>query len=277
MTFPHPYRLVALDLDGTLLTGKRTIAPSSIATIKRVRERGIEVILVTGRHHTAVYPYHWQLELNTPAICCNGTYVYDFARQRVLTSDPLDKNTSRTLVDWSEHHGIHMLLYSDDVIIYREINENLRSFLAWSTTLPENVRPHVRPAEGDFHEEVEKADQIWKFLVTAENSPAMADSLEEIATTLPIDYEWSWDNRVDINPYGNSKGRRLEEIARRKGLLPSEVLAIGDQMNDITMLRFAGMGVAMGNAREEVKETADYVTAGNEEDGVAAALERFVL
>ena len=272
-----PYRLIALDLDGTLLTGKRTIRDDSISAIKRVRERGIEVVLVTGRHHTAVYPYHRQLGLDTPAICCNGTYVYDFAARRVLTSDPLDKETSRTLVDWTERHGIHMLLYSDDVIIYKEINENLRSFLAWSDTLPDNVKPYVRPVDSTFHEEVEKAGQIWKFLVTGEDGPAMAAHLDEIADTLPIDYEWSWENRVDINPRGNSKGRRLEEIVRQKGLSPSEVLAIGDQMNDITMLRFAGMGIAMGNAREEAREIADYVTAGNEEGGVAAALERFVL
>ncbi len=271
------YRLLALDLDGTLLDSKRAIRDDSIAAIKKVQERGIEVILVTGRHHTAVRPYHWQLGLSTPAICCNGTYVYDFATQRPLISDPLDKDTARALVSWAERHDIHMLLYADDAIIYEAVNENLQSFNAWVATVPAAVQPLVRPVNGSFANDIDQVKNVWKVLVTAENGPKMMECLKEIETSLPVDCEWSWENRVDINPRGNSKGKRLEELATQKGIAASEVIAFGDQMNDITMLAYAGLGIAMDNGKEEAKSQAKYVTAGNDEGGIAAALERFVL
>ncbi len=270
------YRLLALDMDGTLLDSQRTIRPDSIAAIKKAQSLGIDVMLVTGRHHTAVTPYHAQLGLSTPAICCNGTYVYDFATHRAVLSDPLDKDTTLALIAWSKRHHIHMLLYADDAIIFETVNDNLRSFRAWAESTPENVRPYIRPIEKSFEFEAEQADKIWKVLVTAEDGPTMAACLKEIETSLPVDCEWSWENRVDINPRGNSKGKRLEEVASRRGIKAAEVIAIGDQMNDMTMLQYAGLSIAMGNGRDEAKACADYVTSGNDEGGIAAALEQLV-
>ena len=82
-------RVIALDLDGTLLTSKKTILPASLEALARAREAGYQVIVVTGRHHVAIHPFYQALALDTPAICCNGTYLYDYQAKKVLESDPL--------------------------------------------------------------------------------------------------------------------------------------------------------------------------------------------
>lgn len=85
------YRLIALDLDGTLLDSHAQIRPETLKVLQQARQQGIEVIVVTGRHHIAAYPYHHQLQLSTPAICCNGTYAYDYHARRAVAANPLSK------------------------------------------------------------------------------------------------------------------------------------------------------------------------------------------
>ncbi len=82
-------RVIALDLDGTLLTSKKTILPASLEALARAREAGYQVIVVTGRHHVAIHPFYQALALDTPAICCNGTYLYDYHAKKVLAADPI--------------------------------------------------------------------------------------------------------------------------------------------------------------------------------------------
>ena len=88
-------RVIALDLDGTLLTGKKTILPASLDALARAKDAGYQIIVVTGRHHVAIHPFYQALALDTPAICCNGTYLYDYHAKKVLESDPMpvDKAT----------------------------------------------------------------------------------------------------------------------------------------------------------------------------------------
>lgn len=84
------YRIIALDLDGTLLDSKKRILPESLSALAQARAEGVKVVVVTGRHHVAIHPFYQALELDTPAICCNGTYIYDYQAKKVLDSNPLE-------------------------------------------------------------------------------------------------------------------------------------------------------------------------------------------
>lgn len=93
------YRVIALDLDGTLLTPTKTILPQSVEAITQARKAGVKVIIVTGRHHCAIHPFYQALNLDTPAICCNGTYLYDYPAKKVLASDPLDAQVALRVIE----------------------------------------------------------------------------------------------------------------------------------------------------------------------------------
>ena len=111
-------RVIALDLDGTLLTPKKTLLPSSIEALARAREAGYQLIIVTGRHHVAIHPFYQALALDTPAICCNGTYLYDYHAKTVLEADPMPVIKALQLIEMLNEHHIHGLMYVDDAMVY---------------------------------------------------------------------------------------------------------------------------------------------------------------
>lgn len=111
-------RVIALDLDGTLLTSKKTILPASLEALARAREAGYQVIVVTGRHHVAIHPFYQALALDTPAICCNGTYLYDYHAKKVLAADPMPVEQAVSLTAMLAKQQIHGLAYVDDAMLY---------------------------------------------------------------------------------------------------------------------------------------------------------------
>ena len=270
------YRLVALDLDGTLLDSRLQIRPQTIETLQRVRETGVQVMIVTGRHHTAVYPYWHQLNLELPAICCNGTYVYDFRAHCALVSNPMTLTESQRLLALAREHAIHIMIYFDDVMAYENDSPHIDKLLEWSATLPEAVRPRIERV-ASFDKTIEKAQMLWKFLAFGEDVAALHAFDDEVSRSLDLSCVWSAKNRIDIARGGNNKGHRLGEFIGQLGILPCEVIAFGDQDNDKEMLKLAGLGVAMGNSREDVREHADCVTGSNNSDGIAEVLQRLIL
>ena len=270
------YRLVALDLDGTLLDSQLQIRRQTIETLQKVREKGVQVMIVTGRHHTAVYPYWHQLDLELPAICCNGTYVYDFRNKRPLVGNPLTLQESVKLLALAREYAVHLMIYVDDVMAYESDSPHIDRLLQWSATLPEQVRPRIERV-ASFDKLLEEGESLWKFLAFDEDVDALHVFDNEVSESLNLGCVWSARNRIDIAHGGNDKGYRLNEFIAQKGILPQEVIAFGDQDNDKDMLKLAGLGVAMGNSREEVRECADYVTGTNDSDGIAEVLQRFIL
>ena len=270
------YRLVALDLDGTLLDSQLQIRAETIDALTRLRAQGIQAMIVTGRHHVAAYPYWKQLGLDLPAICCNGAYVYDFANARPLASDPLTCDEARQLLALSRQHAIYTMVYERDFMAYETIDGQLRKMLNWATTLASEVRPRFEKVES-FEQLIESAETIWKFISATDDPAAMRAFVAAVEQTLGLCCVWSGATRLDITHGGNSKGHRLTQWIAGQGIAASEVIAFGDHQNDIEMLRMAGMGVAMGNSQADVQACADWVTGSNDGSGIADALQRFVL
>jgi Cof subfamily protein (haloacid dehalogenase superfamily) len=270
------YRAVALDLDGTLLDSRRNIRHDSLAALREVRDKGIMVILVTGRHHVASFAYHDQMGLETPIICCNGAYVFDYANSRELAANPLRKEQALALVDISRRHGVHDFVYTEDAMTFEEENDHVRGFRAWGNGLPEKVRPTLHHVE-NFESVIKNAKLIWKLVVSHPDGAVLNDCIVEMKQVVDANYECSWQNRMDVVQTGNSKGDRLAEWVSAQGFSLSEVIAFGDGENDISMLTQVGLGIAMGNGSDDVKACADWITGGNDGNGIATALRRFVL
>lgn len=270
------YRLIALDLDGTLLNSQLQIRKETIDALRRARAQGVQAMIVTGRHHVAAYAYWHQLGLELPAICCNGAYMYDYRARQPLANDPLTRDEARKLLKLVRKHAIDTMVYDKDFMAYETVNKHLRAMLNWSATLPVAVRPRVEHVQS-YEQLLENAETIWKFTSSCEDRAALAAYVAEIEQSLGLSCVWSGHNRLDIGHAGNSKGRRLAGWIAEQGIAPEEVIAFGDEQNDMEMLRLVGMGVAMGNSGHDIQACANWTTGNNDSNGIADALQRFVL
>ncbi len=264
------YQAIAFDLDGTLLNSKGQILDSSKQAIRAARDKGIKVILVTGRHHTAVKPYYYELDLDTPVICCNGTYVYQPQTDEVLAANPLSAAQAEKVINVAEQYGIHLLMYSRNTMNYMQLNPHMEKFSKWVQSCAENVRPDVQQVDS-FHRLLANGETIWKFVISHPDRSLMDKAVAELP---PAEFscEWSWIDRVDVANNGNSKGDRLLELLNRWQIDPQNVIAFGDNHNDTSMLTAVGLGVAMGNAEDEVKRQVKRVTLSNDENGIQQVL-----
>ena len=270
------YRLVAFDLDGTLLDSELRIRDETREAINRLRERGVGVMIVTGRHHLAAYPYWHALGLELPAICCNGAYIYDYGSGRTLAGDPIERDAARQVLHLARRHGIHPMVYVHDYMACETPDAHLARLMRWSATLPQPLQARVEQVDS-LEQLVDSSDTIWKFTCACADPTAMRTFVAAIDATLGLACVWSNDTRLDVAQTGSSKGGRLARWIATQGIAPAEVIAFGDHDNDIEMLRLAGTGVAMGNSHASVQACADWVAGSNDSDAIAAALERFVL
>lgn len=263
------YKAIAFDLDGTLLSSQATILASSKNAIKQAQAKGIKVFIVTGRHHTAVRPYYAELGLDTPVVCCNGTYLYDFHQDKVLWGNPLTTEQATFLVRAAQAEGIHLSVYTRDSMTYEALNPHFTKLLTWVNSIEEAVRPDVHQV--NFDDVLDGNTLIWKVLI----SDPDLEKMQKYVDNLPLEQfsaEWSWVDRVDITAQGNSKGGCLAELLKLEGIDPKETIAFGDNFNDVSMLSIVGMGIAMGNSELAVQQSAKKVVGSNNEDSIANAL-----
>jgi len=270
------YRIIALDLDGTLLDRQKRILPESLAALADARAQGIKVVVVTGRHHVAIHPFYQALQLDTPAICCNGTYLYDYQARKVMASDPLDSVKAKKVIDLLDYHGIHGLLYVDDAMLYQQPSGHVTRSIAWGQSLPEHQRPNIVQVNS-LREAADEAQSIWKFATSHQDLDALHTFAAQVENDLGLACEWSWHDQVDVAKGGNSKGRRLQEWVESQGMSMQDVVAFGDNYNDLSMLENVGLGVAMGNAADAIKERAALVIGDNETPGIADVIRSKIL
>lgn len=263
------YKLLAVDLDGTVLNSQHNISVNLVQAIKRISERH-HVVIVTGRHHVAAAPYYHELGLTTPIICCNGTYIYDYKSKKVLTEKSIDKSKAIDFIKLAEEFNLKVVMYSRDSMLYSKHQPvaYMEKLSAWANTYPENERPSICKVDS-FYDALQETDYIWKFVVEG-------GDLEQFYQTEFINNnfsgERSWVDRVDFAKIGNSKGNALSKYALGLGIEAKDIVAVGDNHNDISMLELAGLGIAMGNAEPAIKKHAQLVTADNDHHNALAEL-----
>jgi Cof subfamily protein (haloacid dehalogenase superfamily) len=264
------YRLIAIDLDGTLLTPAphKSITPHTHDVLCKAVEMGITIVIATGQTLQVLRQVCANLPLSTPQIIENGAVVANFADGRMLYEQPFPQEYILPVLDTLHSFGFYRAYHTHDFVYVDSDTPRARTW----------YRPPLTPPT-----EVEDVASLYPLpcikLVGVGEAETLREKrlqLEEIfAGTLYVTQS-SFDLIEFLHP-DVSKGNALRVIAANLGIAPEEVVAIGDNHNDIGMLSFAGLGVAMGNAHDEVKAAADYVTLSNAEEGVAAAIEKLVL
>ncbi len=264
-----PDRLVAFDVDGTLVGRDLKISAAVRDAVAKMLRAGIAGCLVTGRMYRATLPFARELGLEAPLICYQGAAVIDPETDEVLFHAALENALVRELVDLTERDGMHLQLYRNDEY-YCEARNRFSDFYASLSMTQPVVVPSLR--EAFAYSPATKAVVVADEAIAARYAGRLSRLLEgraNVTRSLP-EFVEVFDAAVD-------KGRALEFVASRLGVPMERTVAIGDSWNDAPLLRAAGVGIAMGSAPAELRAVATHVVGDLAHDGVAEALETHVL
>jgi len=256
--------LIALDLDGTLLASDESISVANRRAIRRVLERGIRVVLVTGRGVDMPMLVSKELNLNLPVICCHGALVKDFGADHTLVHTPVPLEYALPMIRFAEREELSIGVYHEERFLRLEGSQLYMNDMLGHTW-------RVEPRISDI---LTAAPTFIRFL-----GRHAVDAMTREFSDMPLNFRYeTWFDFIECAVLHPDAGKQpaLERLCREYEILPERVLAIGDSRNDIPMLQWAGIGVAMGNALPEVRAVIGEVTGTNDEDGVAQAIDRFV-
>lgn len=270
-------KLVALDLDGTLLDERKKLSAENRRVLEQCINQGIYVVPATGRTMLGIPEEVKNIPGIRYAITLNGGVLMDMEENRNIDERKLDCGTTLEILEVVSCFHVMYDAYIDGMGISESrfynyldeynIPEEIQKLVRVTRTVVPNIEDHIRSLDVP----VEKINIYCSSLDDRE-------TIRQILSARPdIIISSSLENNLEINALGATKGEGLSRLANHLGLKIEETMACGDGENDRTIIRTAGIGVAMGNAEEELKRMADYVTASNEDDGVAKAIQRFAL
>jgi Cof subfamily protein (haloacid dehalogenase superfamily) len=257
--------LIALDLDGTLLGPSDDISPANRRAIRSALEAGVRVVLVTGRGADTPIRIAHDLELNVPIVCCHGALTKDFLSNRTLGHIPVSLQYAKPMLEYAEQNGIDAAIYTEE-FFYRLSGGNLYM---------DDMRGPVWREVPSFQDVLHAAPTFLRFF-----GRGAVEAIREAFGDLPVHFKyetWGDFEELAVTSIEATKKNALARLCDDFGIKAAHVMAVGDSRNDVPMMRWAGIGVAMGNALPEVKQAVKHVTASNDADGVALAIERFVL
>ncbi len=270
-------RLLAIDIDGTLLDPQFQISEANLAALRRAHEAGVEVVLVTGRRHLFAMPIAQALGFELWLISSNGAVTKSTAGEHFWT-DKLPAGTARALIArMDEFRGNAVLTFDREgrgALVLEQSDQLHASISRWMERNAAYIE-RVVPLENAL-----TSDPIQMMycgtlarMKQAEAQLAAASMADQI-TVLKTEYVARDLTMLDVLNHGCSKGHALERWARHRGIDRTQVMAIGDNYNDVEMLEFAGVPVIMGNACPELKQFGWTITASNDQSGVAGAVEQ---
>jgi len=262
-------RLVALDLDGTLVGSNLTISPRVRDAIARARERGTAVTIVTGRMFAATKPFAEILGITGPLVCYQGAAIFEAATGAILREVDVHQDVTRAVLDWADEHYVHAQCYAGDRLYVQQINRFSKRYTDLAKVEP-TVVPSLRAAFAD--------QPSIKVVLVDDPEP----SERHLAALTALLGERAYLTRshpdfVEVLSPDVNKGEALAFVAQRYGATLAETMAIGDAWNDVPLITAAGLGIAMGSGPPELFAQADAVVGDVAHDGVAEAIERYVL
>ena len=284
-------RLIASDMDGTLLNDKLEVSAGNAAAIRRAQAAGIEFMVATGRGLSEAQPLVSAHDLHTAFITVNGALVYDTAGTLTVQA-PIAPEVVTTIVETLQTSGLYFELvtnrgiYSDsrvrriqqvaDVLVRLNPDTSYKIAVALAAARLELMAINY---VADYRDLLADPDLVvFKVIAFDGDSEAtLAAAQQQLLATKRLSITSSAVNNIEINAIEAQKGFALKTYAEKKGFTLAECMAIGDNLNDESMIAMAKYGVAMGNAVPHIKDIAWWTTAKNTDDGVAQAIDRAIL
>lgn len=243
----HTIRLVAIDMDGTLLAKDHTISKENRKAIQEAQQQGIHIVISTGRTRMTLDPIIEDLPLDSYLITVNGSEVWDPSRN-LVERKTLPTDLVEYMWNLKEKHNTYCWAASVGRV--------------WREEFPaENIQEH----------------EWMKFGFDVDDDASRKVIFEELSKLGTLEITNSSPTNLEINAIGVNKARAIQTVCVHLGFSMDDVMAIGDSLNDLAMIKEAGVGVAMGNAQDIVKEEANWITSSHEEDGVAKAIRKWCL
>ncbi|KUI24167.1 Cof-type HAD-IIB family hydrolase [Mycobacterium sp. GA-2829] len=269
MTLPA---MIATDVDGTLLDDDEKVSPRTRAAVHAAVDSGVRFVLATGRPPRWVAPVVDGLGLAPMAVCANGAVIYDPATDRIVSARTLSTDALRELADIATR-----VIPGAGLAVERVGTSAHDAATPQFVSSPGYEHAWLNPDNTEVSLEDLLSAPAVKLLIRKSGARS-ADMAAELVKHISVegDITYSTNNGlIEVMPAGISKASGIQELAGPLGLLAEDVVTFGDMPNDVPMLRWAGHGVAMGNAHPEAVSAADEVTARNSDDGVARVLERW--
>ncbi|MGT2715331.1 Cof-type HAD-IIB family hydrolase [Streptococcus respiraculi] len=267
-------KLLALDMDGTLLTSQKQLTEPQIEAIHRAVESGVKLVLCTGRMLTGVKPYFDQLGLdaeNEYVIVNNGCSTHQTSDWKLIDWTELSPEQIKYLATFISKSEMQLTLFDEEH--YYVLEDEPNEFSRMDANLV-----FVEPSILSMEDATNQSRHLFQAMfVGTQSATDTFESKYTSALSKDFDVVRSQDVLLEILPTGTNKASALKKLAEHLQILPEEIMAMGDANNDIEMLEFAGLSIAMGNASDLVKSFADDVTDTNDQDGVAKAIYKHIL
>lgn len=264
------YKLIAVDMDGTLLREDKTISDRTKKAIHKAVQKGVKVVLASGRPIEGLERYLEELQLLSDedyVMSFNGSIIQNAKTKEIVSKNILKGSDLKRLYKLAKEIGVNIHAFTKNGCVTPHMNEY--------SELEGRING-IQVAEIDYNTIEDDEDVIKVMMIDPE--PVLEEAIKRIPKAYYDDF-----TVVRSAPYfleflnkQSSKGTGVKALGEYLGIKQEEIICIGDAGNDLDMIQFAGLGVAMGNAFEEVKEAADYVTSNNESDGVAHVIEKFI-
>ena len=268
-------KILFLDLDGTLLNSRREISPGNRAALEKALEKGHMVVINTGRPLHSAIIQNERLGFSHEGcyvVSFNGGVIFDAYRKQVIYRRGLPLQTAVSILEMCNEKGVHVQTYDlENVLVEPRWNDGLIKKYCGRILMEYRVLPDFKTG---------LTEEPPKILAVSETDrPALDELQRELPRHFPeVDCFFSAKHLLEIVPKGTHKGSALEHLCSILDIPVANSVAAGDEENDLTMLRAAGVGCAMANAVDPVKKAADYVTVhNNDEDGIAEIVEKFLL
>lgn len=273
----HKIKMIGLDLDGTLLTSDKRLLPFTKRVLAEAIEQGILVLMATGRPYTGIPEEIRNFPGIRYALTSNGARILDSQTGSVMIEHLLPLKSAKKALEILQKYDTLQEVYFNgqgyaeaeklEMISRYHHNPNMWEYVQKTRKPVRDLAELIRREDQDMDKvqalfaDMEELEQAWKEL----------EQYEDLVLVSSLGYN------IEINAVGVDKGRGLMELGELLGIRPEEIMACGDGDNDIGMLKKAGLGIAMGNADENVKAAADYVAGTNDDEGAAKAIVKYVL
>ena len=290
------YKLIAIDLDGTMLNSYGEVTENTKRVLKQTKQKGAEVVITTGRSIDSIKYIASEIDSSKYMIAGNGAVVYDRSQNKILYEKYIPKNKALDIIQICEENSIYYNVYTNKTIIADGLRYNVLYYYKENLKKEDQKKTHITLVENieNYIKEMNEDEKIMKIFICDKNKTVFNSivrkfsAIEDIdildvshmarkvikqgTEDIPIEYYYTEISMKDVD-----KWYALEFLIKKLGIPKEEVMAIGDNVNDRKMIEEAGKGIVMGGSTPKVSEVADYITLDCNNEGVAKAIEKFIV
>ena len=287
------YKLIAIDLDGTMLNSYGIVTQNTKEVIKKVQEKGIEVIIASGRPIDSIKTIAKEIESENYFISGNGAILYDIKKDEIIYENILKKAKTLDIIKICEENSIYYNIYTEKEILAKSLNYNVLYYYKENLDKEEKNKTHIKIVEDLYKYLEERNEKIIKITICDNNKSIFNSILKKLKTIddievlevshmsrkiirqgteeVPIEYFYT-----EISAKNVDKWYAIQMLAEKLNIKKEEIVAIGDNVNDEKMIKEAGLGIAMGQSSPKITKISNYITNNNNEEGVANALKHII-